>query len=61
MLASVALNGALGFAMLTATLFCLVNVEDAINTPTGYSCIEVLLNATGSVMGATAMVRSKAI
>lgn len=60
MVASVALNGTLGFAMLAAALFCLGNVEDAISTPTGFPFIEVFLNATGSIRGATAMVRSKA-
>lgn len=55
MVASVALNGSLGFAMVVATLFCLGNAEDAINSPTGFPFIEVFLNATGSKGGATAM------
>lgn len=60
MVASVALNGSLGFAMVIATLFCLGNAKDAINSPTGFPFIEVFLNATGSKGGATAMVCSKA-
>ena len=34
MIASVLLNGGLGFAMLIAVLFCLGNVDNALNTPT---------------------------
>lgn len=56
MLASVALNGSLGFAMVTATLFCLGDEEKAINSPTGFPFIEVFVNATGSNAGANAMV-----
>ena len=39
-----------------ATLFCLGNEQDALNSPTGYPFIEVFLNATGSNAGANAMV-----
>lgn len=56
MLASVALNGTLGFSMVLATLFCLGNVEDALASPTGFPFIQVFVNATGSKAGATAMV-----
>lgn len=56
MLASVALNGTLGFSMVLATLFCLGNAEDALASPTGFPFIEVFVNATGSKAGATAMV-----
>ncbi|CAO1597488.1 hypothetical protein XANCAGTX0491_001296 [Xanthoria calcicola] len=56
MLASVALNGSLGFAMVTATLFCLGDEEKAINSPTGFPFIEVFVNATGSNAGANAMI-----
>ena len=56
MLASIALNGSLGFAIVTATLFCLGNEQDALDSPTGYPFIEVFLNATGSNAGANAMV-----
>ncbi len=56
MLASVALNGSLGFAMVTATLFCLGDEEKALNSATGFPFIEVFVNATGSNAGANAMV-----
>ena len=56
MLASIALNGSLGFAIVTATLFCLGNEQDALNSPTGFPFIEVFVNATGSNAGANAMV-----
>lgn len=56
MLASIALNGSLGFAIVTATLFSLGNGQDALNSPTGFPFIEVFRNATGSNAGANAMV-----
>ena len=56
MLASIALNGSLGFAVVTATLFCLGSEQDALTSSTGYPFIEVFLNATGSNAGANAMV-----
>ncbi|KAL8651850.1 MAG: hypothetical protein Q9210_003024 [Variospora velana] len=55
MLASIALNGSLGFAIVTATLFCLGDEEKALNSPTGFPFIEVFVNATGSKAGANAM------
>lgn len=56
MLASVTLNGSLGFGMVIATLFCLSDAEAALKSPTGFPFIEVFLNATESRSGATAMV-----
>ena len=56
MIAAVVVNGVLGFAMFIATLFCLGNPDDALNTPTGYPFIEVFRNATGNNAGATALV-----
>lgn len=56
MLASVTLNGSLGFAMVIATLFCLRDVEAALSSPTGFPFIEVFLDATESRVGTTAMV-----
>ncbi|KAJ5379215.1 amino acid permease [Penicillium cosmopolitanum] len=38
---SVGINGCLGFGMLLAMLFCLGNMDDALNTTTGYPFIEV--------------------
>ncbi|KAF2088439.1 amino acid transporter-like protein [Saccharata proteae CBS 121410] len=55
MLASVMLNGILGWAMVIAVLFCIGNLEAALNTPTGYPIIEIFLQATGSVGGAVGL------
>lgn len=52
---SIVLNGVLGFAMLIASLFCLGNLEDAIESPTGYPFMAIFLQGTGSVAGATTM------
>lgn len=46
------INGTLGFAMLIAILFCLGNVEDALNTPTGMPILEIFTQGTSSVAGA---------
>jgi choline transport protein len=56
MIASVLLNGTLGFAMVIALLFCLGDVTKALETETHYPYIEVYRQATNSVAGATAMV-----
>ncbi|EED18761.1 GABA permease, putative [Talaromyces stipitatus ATCC 10500] len=52
---SVVINGVLGFAMLIASLFCLGNLQDDLNSPTGYPFMAIFLQGTGSVAGATAM------
>lgn len=52
---SIFINGALGFAVLLATLFNLNNIEKALKTPTGYPFMQVFLDSVGSVAGATAM------
>ncbi|MCJ1241844.1 hypothetical protein MMC14_009850 [Varicellaria rhodocarpa] len=49
------LNGALGFGMLLALLFCLGDINDALKTPTGYPFIEIFVQGTGSISGSTAM------
>ncbi|KAM0799120.1 amino acid/polyamine transporter I [Usnea florida] len=56
MIASVLLNGSLGFAMLIAILFCLGNVNDALKTPTGYPYMEILVQAARSTRGGTVMI-----
>lgn len=56
MLASVALNGSLGFAIVTATLFGLGDEQEALNSSTGFPFMQVFVNATNSKAGATAMV-----
>ncbi|KAI9830271.1 MAG: hypothetical protein M1838_005819 [Thelocarpon superellum] len=55
MMTTMAINGVLGFGMLLAILFCVGDVNDALNTPTGYPFIEIFFQATESVGGATAM------
>ena len=52
---SIFINGALGFAVLLVTLFSLNDVEKALKTKTGYPYMQVFLDSTGSVAGATAM------
>lgn len=41
MIASVAINGVLGFSILIAVLFCLGDQEAALTTPTNYPFIEI--------------------
>ena len=52
---SIFINGALGFAVLLVTLFSLSDFEKALKTPTAYPYMQVFLDSTGSVAGATAM------
>ncbi|KAL8802942.1 MAG: hypothetical protein Q9182_003492 [Xanthomendoza sp. 2 TL-2023] len=55
MLVSILLNGALGFSMLIAVLFCVGHVEEIIETPTGYPFIAIFVQATRSIGGSTGM------
>ena len=55
MVASVAVNGVLGFSILIAILFCLGDQEAALNTPTKYPFIEVFTSAVQSKRGGSAM------
>ncbi|CAI7675754.1 unnamed protein product [Penicillium manginii] len=52
---SVGINGCLGFGMLLAMLFCLGDMDDALNTTTGYPFIEVFYQGTGSMAGSLTM------
>lgn len=45
MIASLFFNGALGFIMLVTLCFCLGNLQDVLQTPTGYSFIQVCQNS----------------
>ncbi|KUJ14245.1 amino acid transporter-like protein [Mollisia scopiformis] len=54
-IASVALNGSLGFGMVIATLFCIGDVDDALASATGFPFIQIFRNATNSNAGASAM------
>lgn len=52
---SVLINGSLGFGMLLAMLFCLGDIETALQSPTGYPFMAIFLQATGSVAGTAVM------
>ena len=55
MIASLAINGVLGLAMLIAVLFCIGDITAAVQSPTGYPFIEIFTQATASKAGATVM------
>lgn len=55
LMASIGINGVLGFAMLIAILFCIGDIDNALTTPTGFPFIEIFFQAAGSAAGATAM------
>lgn len=52
---TVGINGTLGFGILLAILFCKGNIQDALNSPTGYPFIEIFYEATRSVPGSLVM------
>ncbi|KAG4034538.1 hypothetical protein MFRU_003g04970 [Monilinia fructicola] len=52
---SILLNGTLGFGMLLAALFCLGNIEEVLQTPTGYPFMAIFQQAVGSLPGALTM------
>jgi choline transport protein len=52
---SILINGITGFAMLIATLYCIGDIDSALNTPTGYPLIEIFTQATRSIGGGTAL------
>ena len=52
---SIFINGALGFAVLLVTLYSLNDIEKTLKTRTNYAFMQVFLDSTGSVAGATAM------
>lgn len=52
---SVAINGTLGFSMLIALLFCLGDIDTALESPTGFPFMGIFLQATGSVAGTATM------
>ena len=53
---SIVLNGSMGFGMAIALLFCLGDIDAALNTPTGYPFIEIFYQAVQSRTGASIMV-----
>lgn len=54
-MASIMLNGAMGLAMIIAMLYSATNIDEALNTPTGYPYIEIFYQATGSKGGTAAI------
>ena len=57
MIASVGINGVLGFSMLIATLFCLGDQEAVTSTSTHFPFIAVFDNAAKGNAGTSVMVR----
>ena len=55
MVASVVVNGILGFSIVIAVLFCLGDQEAALKTPTKYPFIEIFTSAVQSKSGGSAM------
>ena len=56
MILNVLLNGALGLAMIIAVLFCAGNLDNALNTPTGYPIAEIFTQGVHSIGGGSALV-----
>ena len=59
LMASIFINGVLGFGLLVALLFCIGSIPDALDSATGFAFIEVLtqaLNSNGFATGLTAFI-----
>ena len=52
---SIFINGCLGFGIILTLLFRLGDIENALDSPTGYPFMEIFLQGMGSVAGATVM------
>ncbi|KAM5343930.1 hypothetical protein ACJ41O_012467 [Fusarium nematophilum] len=52
---SISMNGAMGLAMIIAMLYGATDIDEAINSPTGYPYMEILYQATGSKAGSAVM------
>lgn len=52
---SIIINGGLSFVLVLVLLFCIGDVKDALQTPTGYPVIQIFYQATNSIPAATAM------
>jgi choline transport protein len=48
MVLGLAINGAMSLSFMITLLFCLGDLETALNTPTGYPIIQIAYGATGS-------------
>jgi choline transport protein len=52
---TIMVNGVMGLALLIALLFCLGNIDAALNTPTGVPFIEIFAQATNSNAAVTVL------
>ncbi|KAF7505075.1 hypothetical protein GJ744_001294 [Endocarpon pusillum] len=52
---TIVINGIMAFGFLLGILFCIGDVENALNTPTRFPIIEIFYQATGSKTAATVM------
>ena len=52
---SIVINGALALSMMIATLFVTVDLQSDLKSPTGYAFMDIFVQATGSLAGATVM------
>ncbi|KAI9037488.1 amino acid transporter [Aspergillus affinis] len=48
---SIAINGTLGFSIMVAVLFCMGDVQQALESPTGYPFFEIFHQAMGTTSG----------
>ena len=55
MLASIIINGAIGFGWLLVILFCMGDITEAMETTTGYPIIEIFFQISRSNAAASAM------
>lgn len=55
MVATIMMNGALGFGVAIAFCFCVGDLNTDLSSPTGYDFIQVFLTATNSNAGASVM------
>ncbi len=56
MVSTPVINGLLGMGMLITAVFCVGDIQSALNSPTGYPVIQVFYGATDSLVGTTLMV-----
>ena len=55
MITTAVLNGCLGLVMTITYVFCITDLDDALNSPTGYPFIQVIYASTGSKAGTTVL------
>lgn len=55
MIWTLVLNGATGFVMIVTYAFCVGNIDEVLESQTGFPFIQVFLNSTGSVKATTGM------